>query len=192
MESEYASLASANTILQDDYKSVQELKNSTKETGLARIAALQDELNAWQQAVNESETIEELFVAHQDRLRNLQEKVTRSEKARRVLSDRIQTIKGNVISELIVNEADPSGSFILDVSPDERYVSISGIGYRSAPFGFERVFWGNYELGEIADSLSDALYSALDGKTITLLNLGVEASAVTKRQFLFRDCWVVL
>lgn len=181
-------MAAVNAKLQTEYQNGVDAKNNTKESRLARIAALQQELQACQHTLQESDRIEELFASRQARLQALQEKVNRSEKARRVLSDKIQTIRGNVVAALRVIETDPAGRFVLDVTPDERSVAVTGSGFRSPSFGYERVLWGNCGMEEIDGVLGDTLYSVLDGKTITVLSVGTQEVAAAKRQFLIRDC----
>ncbi|KAK8820946.1 hypothetical protein AV274_6494 [Blastocystis sp. ATCC 50177/Nand II] len=186
-EAEHASVAAVNAKLQTEYQNGVDAKNNTKESRLARIAALQQELQACQHTLQESDRIEELFASRQARLQALQEKVNRSEKARRVLSDKIQTIRGNVIAALRVIETDPAGRFVLDVTPDERSVAVTGSGFRSPSFGYERVLWGNCGMEEIDGVLGDTLYSVLDGKTITVLSVGTQEVAAAKRQFLIQN-----
>ena len=180
-------MLATNTRLQTEYQNSVDAKNNTKEARLARRSMLEKELQDCQRLLRESDRVEELFASRQARLQTLQEKVNRSEKARRVISDKIQTIRGNVMAVLRVLESDPAGRFVLDVSPDERNVAVTGNGFRSPSFAYERVFWGNCGMEEIGRVVGDMLYSVLDGKTITVLSLGTQEVGVAKRQFLIRD-----
>ena len=51
----------------------------------------------------------------------------------------------------------------------------------------DHVFDRTWSEGEVIEVIADYPYAALDGRTVTILNLGVKANGKKKREFLFSD-----
>ena len=165
-----------------------DMKNSTKESGQARIRQLQEAVSALETELTQSQNVEEEYLLQTTRLQSLEEKVQRSERARRILSDKIQTLKGNVLSEVCIwDTPGVTGPFITDVTPDETAVSICTSTERSSPCIVDHVFDRTWSEGEVIESIADFPYTVLDGRTVTILNLGVKENRHKKRNFLFSD-----
>ena len=164
------------------------MKNSTKESGQTRIRQLQEAVSALENELNQTQSIEEEFLLQTTHLQSLEEKVQRSERARRILSDKIQTLKGNVLSEVCIwDTPGVSGSYLTDVTPDETAVSICTSSERSALCVVDHVFDRTWSEGEVIEVIADYPYAALDGRTVTILNIGVKENGKKKREFLFSD-----
>ena len=158
------------------------MKNSTKESGQTRIRQLQEAVSALENELNQTQSIEEEFLLQTTHLQSLEEKVQRSERARRILSDKIQTLKGNVLSEVCIwDTPGVSGSYLTDVNPDETAVSICTSSERSALCVVDHVFDRTWSEGEVIEVIADYPYA------VTILNLGVKANGKKKREFLFSD-----
>ena len=65
-------------------------------------------------------------------------------------------------------------------------LSLWGYGCRDV-FVADRVYSGVIENGSILSRIEDILYTALDGKVITILNLGAMQLSYDKREFLFSN-----
>ena len=161
------------------------MKNSSKESGRSRIRKLQQSVQALQHQVDETAIIDTIFIEQKQRIQSLEEKETQSEKTRRVISDKIQYILGNIESDVIVHECDRFNQNTLDITPDETCVSVYCVGQKSSVFTVDRVYSGVIENEVLLSRIEDILYTALDGKVITLLNLGAQFLSFEKREFLF-------
>ncbi|KNB41892.1 hypothetical protein JH06_4589 [Blastocystis sp. subtype 4] len=179
LESQHTDLSHTHTVLEADFNSVTDMKNSTKESGQTRIRQLQEAVSALENELNQTQSIEEEFLLQTTHLQSLEEKVQRSERARRILSDKIQTLKGNVLSEVCIwDTPGVSGSYLTDVTPDETAVSICTSSERSALCVVDHVFDRTWSEGEVIEVIADYPYAALDG---------VKANGKKKREFLFSD-----
>lgn len=185
LQATHAALQSQNASLQADFASVQEMKNSSKESGRSRIRKLQQSVQALQRRVDESSYVETIYSEQKQRIESLEKKETQAEQTRRMLSDKIQCILGNVESDIVVHENDRFIQNTLDITPDETGVSVFGAGQKSGVFVADRVYSGVIENGSILSRIEDILYTALDGKVITILNLGAMQLSYEKREFLF-------
>ena len=187
LQATHAALRSQNASLQADFASVQEMKNSSKESGRSRIRKLQQSVQALQRRVDETSYVDTIYTEQKQRIESLEKKETQAEQTRRMLSDKIQCILGNVESDIIVHENERFLQNTLDITPDETGVSVFGAGQKSGVFVADRVYSGVIENGSVLSRIEDILYTALDGKVITILNLGAMQLSYDKREFLFSN-----
>lgn len=185
LEEQYAQLYARNKVLKADYANVQEMRSSTKENAQRRIDALQVEINEYSIEAKETECIEVMYTQQNEKLRKLEEKVVKSEKARRIISNRIQDIRGNVSCYAMVYPSLHPSDQCLDVSPDETKILIRNPLGKVVGYPYDRVFMGTNSNEEIVDSLSDLFYTVFDGKSITVLNYGVHNLHEVKERMLF-------
>ena len=189
LEQCHATLMATAASLAGDLASVTEMKNSSKESGHARIRELRETAETLEKDLEATRSeVEEAYLRQTTRLQALEEKVQRSERSRRVLSDRIQTLRGNVLAEVCVWQGNAAmGNFVTDVTPDETGISICSSRERSSMIQVDHVFDTGFSPSEVTQSIADYLYAALDGRSIVLLNTGVPATQTVKQGFLFGD-----
>lgn len=164
---------------------MQEARSSTKEKSQNRINQLQKDICICTQEIKETAIIETLYEQHSVKREKLEEKVVKSEEARRKISNRIHDIKGNISCYAIISHSLHPGNQCVEASPDETKLLFHNVLGRTVSYGYDRVFGGNFDIQEIVTQLSDLFYTVLDGKNITLLNYGVENLNNYKRQLLF-------
>ena len=161
------------------------MRSSTKENSQNRINQLQISIDQLNKEIQNTANIETLYQLQNEKLQSLDSKVIRSENARRTISNRIQDIKGNISCFAVLSPFLHPGSSCLEVTPDETKVMMRNPIGKMIGYSYDRIFGGNFENEEIVETLSDLFYTVLDGKTITLLNYGVENLNSYKRQLLF-------
>lgn len=181
----YNELYSRNSTLKADYASIQEVRTSTKEKSQSRINQLQNDIRIYSKETEETAVIETVYEQQNVKLRKLEEKVVKSEEARRTISNRIQDIKGNISCYAVISHSLHPGNQCVEASPDETKLLFHNMMGKTYSYGYDRVFGGNFDIQEIVNQLSDLFYTVLDGKNITLLNYGVENLNNYKRQLLF-------
>ena len=164
------------------------MKNSTKECGSQRIANLQSQVRALQESLHQSQVIEQEYNQQTARLQLLEEKVYRSEHSRRVLSDKIQTIKGNLLSHVILwTTPGLTTPYIVDAHPNGTSMTICSSTERSTEFTVNLVHSQSWQMDDIVSGVLDYLYMVLDGRSLAVLNMGMQELASTKRHFFFSD-----
>ena len=190
LEASYSELFSRNQVLQNEFSNLQEFRYSSKEKAASRIEQLTNELGTLKREVDESECIETVYQQHKQKMQKLEEKVFRSEKERRSLSNRIQDCKGNmfpfaiVIHTAVNGESSQTGNE-LRISPDETKLCIMNSLGKMVPYSFDAVFNGNFGSEEILKKFSDLFYPVFDGRNIVLLNYSTSSLAGFKEHLLF-------
>lgn len=161
------------------------MRSSTTKNSQNRINQLQKSIDQLKTEIQNTADIETRYQLQNEKIQNLDSKVIRSENARRTISNRIQDIKGNISCFAVLSPSLHPGSSCLEVTPDETKIMMRNPIGKMIGYSYDRVFGGNFENEEIVETLSDLFYTVLDGKTITLLNYGVENLNSYKRQLLF-------
>ena len=161
------------------------MRSSTTKNSQNRINQLQKSIDQLKTEIQNTADIETRYQLQNEKIQNLDSKVIRSENARRIISNRIQDIKGNISCFAVLSPSLHPGSSCLEVTPDETKIMMRNPIGKMIGYSYDRVFGGNFENEEIVETLSDLFYTVLDGKTITLLNYSVESLNSYKRQLLF-------